>query len=310
MSTAALNQSLRPLQVYLNDPEVSEIIVNHPGEVWIERAGEMTRYEVPELTYQELHDIAYLTASATEQNINEEHPLLSASLPGGFRIQLVIPPACPQKHIVMSIRRPTLVELTLDDYSRLGAFNRVNGYNNEEALCYLKKALKERKTILVSGGTSSGKTTFLNACLSGIPDEERIITIEDAAELRAPHSNIVKLFFSRGSQGTAKVSPVELLQASLRLRPDRIILGELRGEESYVFLRAINTGHPGSMSTLHADTPKRALEQLAMMVLQAGRGISKTEIREYVDSIIDVIVQLKRDQGVRYVSEIYELHHE
>jgi type IV secretion system protein VirB11 len=170
---------------------------------------------------------------------------------------------------------------------------------------FLEAALRAKKNILISAGTSAGKTTFLNACLKGISTEERIITIEDTREVTPPQPNRLHLLASRGGQGRAKVTPQQLLEASLRLRPDRIILGELRGAEAFTFLRAINSGHPGSITTIHADSPRLAVEQLALMVMQADLGMERPQILEYVKSIIPIVIQLRRDnQGRRSISLI------
>jgi type IV secretion system protein VirB11 len=165
-------------------------------------------------------------------------------------------------------------------------------------------AVQARKNIVIAGGTSTGKTTFLNALLKEIPDHERLILIEDAPEIQITHSNAVGLVAVRGEQGEAKVTTEDLMQASLRLRPDRIILGELRGREAASFLRAVNSGHPGSITTLHADSPRGAVDQLTLMVLQAGLNLGRLEIADYVRGIIDVFVQLTRRDGKRMVSRI------
>ena len=162
--------------------------------------------------------------------------------------------------------------------------------------------------MVISGGTSTGKTTFLNALLQEIPMDERIITIEDTREVNAPHGNLLNLIAAKGDQGKSLITIQDLLEASLRLRPDRIILGELRGKEAYTFLRAINTGHPGSICTLHADSPAGAIEQLSLMVLQANLGLSRSEIKDYVSSMIDIVIQLKREGSRRFISAIQFKH--
>ena len=173
-----------------------------------------------------------------------------------------------------------------------------------EAADILAGAVRARRNIIVSGGTSSGKTTFLNALLAEIPREERLLTIEDTEELRIEHPNAVGLIAARGRLAEADVSAEDLLIAALRMRPDRIILGELRGAEAFTFLRAVNTGHPGSMTTIHADTPQRAIEQLALLVLQTGSRLSRDDVRHYVRESIDVFVQLERHNGKRRVSQV------
>ena len=167
--------------------------------------------------------------------------------------------------------------------------------------------MKAKKNIIVSGGTSTGKTTFLNAALTEIPSHERIITVEDAREVNLTHiPNSVHLLSSKGGQGRAKVDTQMLIEACLRLRPDSIIVGELRGAEAFSYLRAVNTGHPGSIASLHADTPALAIEQLILMIMQADLGITREQIKEYVEGVIQVIIQLKRgEKGRRYVSEVY-----
>jgi type IV secretion system protein VirB11 len=164
--------------------------------------------------------------------------------------------------------------------------------------------VRGRKNIIVSGGTSTGKTTFLNALVKEISPEERLILIEDTPEVRLDHANAVGLVAARGALGEARVGVEDLLQASLRMRPDRIILGELRGPEAYSFLRAVNSGHPGSITTVHADSPRAAVDQIALMILQAGANLRRAEIIDYVGGVVDVAVQLSRRDGRRIVSDI------
>lgn len=170
----------------------------------------------------------------------------------------------------------------------------------------LRDAVIARRNIIISGGTATGKTTFLNALLKEVPANERLILIEDTPEIRVSHANAVGLVGIKGRLGEASVTPDDLLQASLRMRPDRIILGELRGAEAYTFLRAINTGHPGSMTTLHADSPHGAIEQLALIVLQSGVQLRRTDIVDYVRSVVGLIVQLDRHEGARRVSKLWK----
>lgn len=321
-SLTALTTFLEPLDHIFASEGVNEVSINRPGEVWVERAGEMKREEIPALTLDHLRSLAHLVAQSTQQSISNEKPLLSATLPEGFRIQVIFPPACAGDSVVMSIRKQTVMQLTLDEYERLGAFDSTKtgkgtADRDDEKLQqllaagevknFIAEAVRARKNIIISGGTSTGKTTFLNAALHSIPTEERIITVEDAREINLDHlPNRVHLLASRGGQGRALVTTQDLIEACLRMRPDRIIVGELRGSEAFAYLRAVNTGHPGSIATLHADTPRLAIEQLCMMVLQADLGISRGEIHDYVENVIQIIIQLKRGaKGRRYVSEIY-----
>lgn len=178
---------------------------------------------------------------------------------------------------------------------------------------FIEMAVKSRISIILSGGTSTGKTTFLNMLLKGVPQRERIITIEDVRELKPPQENWVSMIASKGDQGQAKVTIQNLLESSLRMRPDRIFLGELRGEEAFTFLRAVNTGHPGSISTLHSDSTEMAFHQLVLMGLQANLGLRADDIMGYVKSVIPIVIQLTRwtdehtGQDFRGVSDIYYL---
>lgn len=321
MSYTALETYLTPFNRLFSEEGVSEISVNIPGEVWVEKRGDMRLEVIPELDLEHLKSLARLVAQSTEQKVSEENPLLSATLPNGFRIQVVFPPACEAGTIAMSIRKGSTEKYTFDIYEERGAFEMIaideiqNPLDKEltellkakKIRDFLTTAIKGKKNIIISGGTSTGKTTFTNAALLEIPSEERLITVEDAREVvLTNHRNRVHLLASKGGQGRAKVTTQDLIEACLRLRPDRIIVGELRGAEAFSFLRAINTGHPGSISTLHADTPSMALEQLKLMVMQAGLGMPPAEIKEYIKSVIDIVVQLKRGSGgKRYISEIY-----
>lgn len=320
-SYTALDTYLGPLKRFFAQPEVSEISINQPGEIWVEVGGDMMRHDIPDLDLEHLKSLARLVAQSTEQKISEETPLLAATLPEGYRIQVVFPPACENTTIAMSIRKQTILDLDLDQYEAIGAFQNTVVTKEENPLDkklrallnagaikeFITTAILGKKNIIISGGTSTGKTTFLNAALRVIPSSERIITCEDAREIQIPHlPNRVHLVASRGGQGRAQVNMQDLIEASLRLRPDRLMLGELRGKEAFSFMRAVNTGHPGSISTLHADTPMLAIEQLTLMVMQAGLGITREQIKSYVENVINVIIQLKRGpRGMRYVSEIY-----
>lgn len=322
MNFAALETYLLPFKSIFAEDGVNEIMINKPGEVWVEKRGDQRLELMPEIDLEHLLGLGRLIAQSTDQMISEEKPLLSATLPNGYRIQIVFPPACEIGSVIYSIRKGDTMNLSLDDYEKMGAFASTSTestidesniilaqYIKEKKIKeFLKAAVLNKKNIIISGGTSTGKTTFTNATLAEIPAHERLITIEDAREILLPkHKNKVHLLASKGSQGRAKVVTQDLIEASLRLRPDRIIVGELRGTEAFSFLRAINTGHPGSISTLHADTPAMAIEQLKLMVMQAGLGMPPSEVKKYISAVVDIVVQLKRAAtgGRRYVSEIY-----
>lgn len=321
MSYAALEKYLSPFYELFAEDGVNEIMVNQPGEAWVEKRGDQRKELLPDLDYEHLHGLGRLVAQATEQMISEEKPVLSSTLPNGYRIQVMFPPACEPRKVALAIRKPNQLELDLEAYEKMGAFTEtatediedpndkiLSDYlNNNKIKDFIRHAVRCKKNIIISGGTSTGKTTFTNAALIEIPPQERLITVEDAREVQLTrHENKVHLLASKGGQGRANVNTQDLIEACLRLRPDRIIVGELRGKEAFSFLRAINTGHPGSISTLHADTPKMALEQLKLMVLQAGLGIPPDDIKNYIHNVIDIVIQLKRgEKGVRYISEVY-----
>lgn len=320
-SIVALETFLDPLKAFFSQEGITEISINRPGEIWVERYGEMEYHPIPQYDFEHLRSMGHLIAQSTNQMVSEEKPLLSATLPEGFRIQVIFPPACEPFTVAMSIRKQTVINLNLEQYEAIGAFEStiVRRAENEDDIElrklldqgaireFISNAVRMRKNIIVSGGTSTGKTTFMNATLKEIPPQERVLTVEDAREVNIEHlPNRVHLIASRGGQGRAQVTAQDLIEACLRLRPDRIIVGELRGKEAFSYLRAINTGHPGSITTLHADSPALAIEQLILMIMQANLGLRREEIKEYVQTIVNVIIQLKRGaRGKRYVSEVY-----
>ena len=309
---------LQPFAAHLQRPDVTDIYVNRPGEIWVETlGGAAERHDAPGLDESSLMRLARQVASLSHQGISREHPLLSSSLPDGTRIQAIAPPAT-RHSVVLALRKHVSAELSLDDYEAQGAFSQtsnggeVSGLDAELGRMYearlwaafLRLAVRARKTIIVSGGTSTGKTTFVNSLMAEIPMSERLLLIEDTPELLLRHANAVSLLAVRGELGEARVTTDDLLVASLRMRPDRIILGELRGGEAQTFLRAINTGHPGSLTTIHADTPLRAIEQLAFLTLQSGNGMRHEDIISYIGRVVDVVVQLERRDGRRQVDQI------
>ena len=305
---------------------------NRPGEIWIEARGRphMERFAVPELTGPAIARLAQMIAGGTSQSVNAETPLLSAAMPHGERFQGVLAPVAASGG-AFAIRKQVIKDLGLDDYLLMGGLDhvRVTGPRQvdeddvsdldrelisrlQDASAagrreWLRFAVQNRVTMLIAGGTSTGKTTFFNALLKDVPDTERIISIEDTRELKPPQPNYLALVASKGGQGLAKTTIQDCLEAALRLRPDRIFMGEIRGAEAFSFLQAVNTGHPGSMSTLHADNPRGAYERAAMATMQAGLGLTKTDLIDFVRMIVPVVVQIARDPqtGRRGVSEIY-----
>ena len=315
-----LRSYLAPLADMLAREDVTDIYVNRPGEIWVETiGGTIEHHEAPKLDEPTLARLARQIAAVSHQGISREHPLLSATLPDGARVQVVAPPAT-RGPLALAIRKHVAADLALSDYVASRAFDETrarHGFEDQETdrtlaakldegdvAGMLGAAVRARKNILVSGGTSTGKTTFLNALIREIPPHERLILIEDTPELKVRHANLVGLLAARSELGEAQVSANDLVAASMRMRPDRIILGELRGVEAYAFLRAVNTGHPGSMTTVHADGAERAVEQIVLLALQAGTQLSRDDVRHYVRSTVDVFVHLERTAGRRRIAEV------
>lgn len=327
-----MKQAATPIKQWLQSPDVIEIMCNRPGEIWIEERGvpHMTRHEVAALDTRAIVNLARIIAGITSQNVNEETPLLSAAMPNGERFQAVLSPVASMGG-AFAIRKQVITDMSIDRYLALGGLDHVripgaevaredyltdieSGFierlrdpspiGRREALRF---AVQNRMTMLIAGGTSSGKTTFFNGLLKDVPEWERLISIEDTRELKPPQPNHLSLIASKGGQGRGRTTIQDCLEASLRLRPDRIFMGEIRGAEAFSFLQAINTGHPGSMSTLHADNPRGAYERLAMMAMQAGLGLTKAELLEFVRFVVPIIIQIGRDPktGRRGVTEIY-----
>ena len=309
-----LNSYLAPFREWLACDDITEILVNRPHEIWVERLGlaQMERHDAPQIDSQLLERLAHQIARINHQGVSRESPLLAAILPGGARVQMVLPPAT-RGEVALAIRKHRLQDMTLESYFEQSALPSVrNAADNgpmlaallqkQDYLGFFRAAVAARKTILISGGTSSGKTTLLNALLKEIPQHERVIAIEDTPEIRLSSDNALGLVAVAGDQGEARVTVDDLMRASLRMRPDRLIVGELRGGETVTFLRAINTGHPGSISTVHANSPQGAFEQIAFMCMQAGLGLGRLETMEYARSMIDVVIQLDRHSGQRAIS--------
>jgi type IV secretion system protein VirB11 len=313
-----LDTYLSALAPWLTRDDVTDLLINQPGEVWIETAGGLvTRIAAPQVTDVVLGRLARQIAAATHQGVNREQPLLSATLPDGGRVQIISPPAT-RGGMAIAIRKHVISDLSVDDLAGMGLFSDVAASGRRtsrddelaallksgDKTSFLKEAVRAKKTIVISGGTSTGKTTLLNALVREIDTRERLIVIEDAPEIRLDHPNAVGLIAVRGDQGEAQVDADDLLRASLRMRPDRILLGELRGKEAFAFLRAVNSGHPGSLTTVHADTPEGAIDQIALLAMTSGLDLGWDKIQTYVRRVIDVIVQLERQNGKRRVSDI------
>jgi type IV secretion system protein VirB11 len=312
-----LDAYLSPLAPWLQRDDVTDLMVNRPGEVWIETTcGVMTREAAPDLTEVALGRLARQIAAASHQGVNREHPLLSATLPNGARVQVAAPPAT-RGGLALAVRKHVVADFSLDELEGTGMFapgetGRAQSpdlrlaelLERGDQLGFLKLAVKRRKTIAISGGSGVGKTTLLNALVKEIDPAERLIVIEDAPEITLGRPNAVGLVAVRGDQGEARVDCDDLLRASMRMRPDRVMLGELRGAEAFTFLRAAASGHPGSITTVHADSPEGALDQIAMLAMTSGLELSWDRLKTFVTHIIDVVVQLERSSGRRRITEI------
>lgn len=316
-----VRQLLLPLADFLKDSRLYEIVINQPGEVLTECTGGWSRHDRPEITFDKLMRLAKAVASYSNQRIDETSPLLSATLPDQERIQIVVPPATTAKSVSITIRKPSSVSLTMDDLERGGLFEDVSSaiefthrddalldtYRSGQYRAFLEKAVLARKNIIISGATGSGKTTLSKALVRHIPLEERIITIEDTPELVVPQSNHVRLFYSKGDQGLSKVGAKDLLESCLRMRPDRILLQELRDGTAFYYIRNVNSGHPGSITTVHADSASLAFEQLTLLVKesQGGSDLARDDIRQLLENSIDVVIQCRRVRGIFRIVEIW-----
>lgn len=311
-----LKSYLGPLQPWLDADDVTEILVNRPGEIWVERTGvaAMERHDLPDLDNSLLTRLSHQIARSSFQGINRETPLLSATLPGGVRVQIIAPPAT-RNGFAVAFRKHVLNDIDVQQFlAQTGISAPASAADDKQHMQYLAAnndikalldfAVARRKTVLISGGTSSGKTTLLNALLKEIPQTERLVVIEDTPELKLAHPNSIGLVAVAGGQGEAMITTDDLMRASLRMRPDRLIVGELRGPEVMTFMRAINTGHPGSFASIHASSTAGALEQISLMCLQAGLGLSREDTLSYAHNMIDVVIQLRRESGQRFFEDI------
>lgn len=320
--TAVLAHHLAPLQPLLAAKDVTELVVNRPYEVGVEGAGGWRWRHVPELSASWIWTLATAAAAYTRQDVTAAEPICSTVLPGGERCQIVLPPAAAAEMASITIRKPSAIDFALSDLVRAGMFSDARrpdrARRDEDARlaelhaagdwpAFLEVAVRARKNLLISGATGSGKTTLSKALIRLIPEHERLVTIEDARELTVPHRNVVHLLYSKDGQGLAKVGPKQLLESALRMRPDRILLQELRDGTAFFYLRNVNSGHPGSITTVHADSAELAFEQLTLLVKESegGRDLARDDIRALLRVLVDVVVQLKKTDGRFRVTEIH-----
>jgi len=320
---ASVNELLRPLRRLLDRPGVTEVCVNEPGRAFVESDAGWTEEPVEEMTFFQCLAAARAIATYSNQDVGESRPLLSATLPTGERIQIVYPPATSPMCVSFTIRKPGTRVRPIAELAANGLFDRIGSIASSgptdlewrlEALKierrfdeFLNLAVASRRTIVVSGATGSGKTTFMKGLIQEIDPVERLITIEDAAEIQLPdHPNKVHLFYSKGGQGVARATPTDLLEACLRMKPDRIFLAEVRGRECFDFVSFAAAGHPGSITSVHAQSCALALERMALMIRQseAGSGLTHPEICRLLGLVVDVVIQFDRDERGRFVREI------
>lgn len=314
-NSTALTGLMRPLKGYLDAPGVIEVVINRPGEVWVETYKGWQKFEDQAIQFKELFALARAVATFTSQRTGEQSPLLSASLPTGERIQIAQPPATKAGIICIALRKPSDTVRRLTDLAADGLFSgarerRAAMDETEKRLIeleragrhdeFLQQAVLARKTIVLAGATGSGKTTVMKSLAEEIPLDQRLITIEDAEEVRLPsHGNKMHLFYSKGGQGVSTITANSLLESCMRFRPDRILLAEVRGEEAFSFLDIAASGHPGSMTTIHAGCCDEAIERMALLVRKsgAGGGMTMPEIKQLAESVIDVVAHFGRSTG-------------
>ena len=295
MSWEIIIPFLRPIERFIRDPEISDILVNGSAGVFIERFGRME--EVPVTIPEKSLQVAVRNiARALGDEIDEEKPLLDSRLPDGSRVAAIFPP-CAVMGTVLAIRKFHSSLYTADQLTAIGTLT-------PELLAMLRRAVEAKKNLLISGGTGTGKTTLLNALAAFIPPEERIIIIEDTSELQINQRNLVRLEARREQPGVPPVTIRDLLKATLRLRPDRILLGEVRGGEAFDLLQALNTGHSGTLSTIHANSAGQAIARFTTCTLQSGVELPYRAIRSNIADALDLLIHIERRQGKRLVTQV------
>jgi pilus assembly protein CpaF len=290
---------LRPIAHLITDPEVSEIMINGCRNIFVEREGRLTAVPDVHLDERNLRVAVKNIARALGDDISEEQPILDARLEDGSRVAAVFPP-CSLGGTTLTIRKFQHRFFTADELVRTGMLS-------ADTLGQIRDAVEQNNTILISGGTSTGKTTMLNAISAFLPAEDRLVIIEDTAELHVTQRNIVRLEARREQRDLTPVTIRDLLRAALRHRPDRIIVGEVRGSEAYDLLEALNTGHAGSLSTIHANSASQALNRFASCVTQSGVELPYDVIRDQINTCVQLVIHLHRVDGRREVSHLLRL---
>jgi pilus assembly protein CpaF len=290
---------LRPIQHLILDPEISEIMVNGPEHVFVEKAGHLHAVPEVKLTPESLIVAVKNIARRLGDDISEANPILDSRLPDGSRVAAVISP-CSINGVALTIRKFNSHKFGMKDLIELGTVT-------NELAKQLEQFVLERKNILICGGTGSGKTTLANVLLEFIQNEERIVIIEDTAEIQIQKANVVRLEARREQNGLPSITIRDLLKATLRHRPDRIIVGEIRGGEAFDLLQLLNTGHSGTISTVHANSAAQGLSRFTTCVLQSGVEMPYSAIKANIADSLNLIVQIDRRPGERFVSEVLEI---
>ncbi len=329
---------LEPFKPFFEDDKITEICVNKPGEVFVERAGKWVSYDVPELSYDYLKRLGIAVATFANTTFGDSTPIVSAVLPNGERSQFVMPPACKDNTISITIRKPGFDVRTLEDYIESGFFNHVKPAQalneadqellgilealeqaknlNEKILFrarFLKRAVELGKNVIIAGETGSGKTTFMKALMQSIPTDQRIITIEDVPELLwglPNHKNQVNLLYPSEATENSAITAAGLMRSCLRMKPDRILLAELRGGETFDFLNVCLSGHGGTITSCHAGTCKGVFDYLALKVMQSpiGKSLPHSVIMKLLYLVLDVVVCIHNDKvsGLgRHITEMW-----
>jgi type IV secretion system protein VirB11 len=320
---SALALNLRALRPLLRQDDVMELCINRPHEAFLETALGWRREHLPFADFEWCGRLAKLIANSTQQRVDATSPLLSASLPTGERVQIVMPPATTAGCVAIAIRRPAEKVWSIEELAARGIFRRARqaaqclDETEQELLrllaacefeAFMRLAVVSRKNIVVSGPTGSGKTTWTKALIREIPSDERLVTIEDAKELVLDrHPNHVRLYYSKDDQGVARVTPKQLLECCLRMKPDRILLAELRAEEAFDYLRNVNSGHSGSITSVHATSAELAFEQLVLLVKQnpGGRDLARSDIKSLLYLLVDVVIQFDVERHRRFIKEVW-----
>lgn len=337
---ATVVSMLKPILRFLKSDGATELAINVPGKVFVEIGARFMEFDAPELTMTKLEALARCIATYTDQDISPRNPILSAMLPDGERIQIIVPPAVEPGCISMTIRVPSASIKPLSQYQEEGAFARyiwaeppdqarqnskldridrelVSALTERDLMTFLRKAVGARKNIAVVGDTGSGKTTLMKSLCQEISTYERLITIEDVRELFLPnHSNRVHLIYSKGGQGIAKVTPADLISCCMRMKPDRVLLAELRGGEAFDFLKLLTTGHSGSITSYHAESCTLATERYVLMAKEHEQAsiYNADDLKRLITLTMDVLIHVVAEviyspdgtplRKERYVSEV------